>query len=550
MNHVIMFKKKALKIFIAICIFFASIFLVFAIWLGASKVKAGAGDNVIGWAWSGYFGWLSFNSTNETAPSSNYGVSVDSSTGSMNGYAYAVNLVGPDSNKGGYIDFSNASYNKETGQVTGSAYIVGRPADEGKIQLIGSEVSPTVSSYVACYDCEDVCTASQEEIDGNGGECPPGKSDKKCRICFTQKDPLAYCETGCGNICFACGSCSEPSTGEFKCDNCNNCYKYGVGITQTGQWVGWGWNGLDTDGNLEPDAGYGWISFSNVQYGAVPWVEVLNGSVYSGGDIIADKEPPPSRYNVMYLIHANGKTIQNFTCEKEGCQKTNFGDLKFPKLANKYINALGKIDLDGILSGKYGAVENFTDVNDLKKAPLDGKVYHYIGDLTIENPLNFKNGTGQQNGAGLVVVDGNLNIKANITYDDQKIQNFKNLASIGWIIKGDLKINHNVKEIAGAFIVLGKDNAVSCPDLTSFDTNGCGRIDTGTIKDTDPNSSDNFNLKVKGLLMAKQFRFARQYANVLEGSEVIINDGRLSVNTPPGLADLTKALPVFRPSAP
>ena len=46
--------------------------------------------------------------------------------------------------------------------------------------------------------------------------------------------------------------------------------------------------------------------------------------------------------------------------------------------------------------------------------------------------------------------------------------------------------------------------------------------------------------------MARKFNFERQYANFEVGSEVIVYDGRIIANTPPGMEDITKALPVWR----
>jgi len=46
--------------------------------------------------------------------------------------------------------------------------------------------------------------------------------------------------------------------------------------------------------------------------------------------------------------------------------------------------------------------------------------------------------------------------------------------------------------------------------------------------------------------MARRFNFERQYLDQLEGSELIIYDGRLLANTPPGLGDFAQALPIWR----
>jgi len=56
-------------------------------------VRAGAGQNVSGWAWSDNIGWISFNCTDQgTCGASNYGVAVDSGTGDFSGYAWSDNV--------------------------------------------------------------------------------------------------------------------------------------------------------------------------------------------------------------------------------------------------------------------------------------------------------------------------------------------------------------------------------------------------------------------------------------------------------------------------
>ena len=52
-------------------------------------------------------------------------------------------------------------------------------------------------------------------------------------------------------------------------------------------------------------------------------------------------------------------------------------------------------------------------------------------------------------------------------------------------------------------------------------------------------------------MMAKIFKFDRTFTDLQGvplpgGSEIIIYDGRLLANTPPGLGDFAKALPIWR----
>jgi len=54
-------------------------------------------------------------------------------------------------------------------------------------------------------------------------------------------------------------------------------------------------------------------------------------------------------------------------------------------------------------------------------------------------------------------------------------------------------------------------------------------------------------LTVKGLLVAGQFLFNRQFTDEYDSpAEEIIYDGRILANTPPGMYDLVKGLPLWQ----
>ncbi len=52
-------------------------------------------------------------------------------------------------------------------------------------------------------------------------------------------------------------------------------------------------------------------------------------------------------------------------------------------------------------------------------------------------------------------------------------------------------------------------------------------------------------LRVSGLFVARGYSFDRKYTKDLAASEQILYDGRVVANTPPGLSDFTRALPVY-----
>jgi hypothetical protein len=87
-------------------------------------LRAGAGDNIDGWAWSSNVGWISFNCTNlGVCSQSDYGVNIDPGTGIFSGYAWADNV--------GWISFNVAD-------------LSGCPSApcEAKVADIGSQTYP------------------------------------------------------------------------------------------------------------------------------------------------------------------------------------------------------------------------------------------------------------------------------------------------------------------------------------------------------------------------------------------------------------------------
>lgn len=59
--------------------------------VGFAIVRATAGDNISGWAWSSNIGWISFNDTNPRSGGGGYGVTADGN-GNLSGYAWSPNI--------------------------------------------------------------------------------------------------------------------------------------------------------------------------------------------------------------------------------------------------------------------------------------------------------------------------------------------------------------------------------------------------------------------------------------------------------------------------
>lgn len=91
-------ERYAQKVFLLLGLFIAFFFYAL-LSNGTPIVRAGVGDNIEGHAWSSTIGWISFNSTNEVAPTADYGVTIDAG-GNFDGYAWSDTI--------GWIDLSPA----------------------------------------------------------------------------------------------------------------------------------------------------------------------------------------------------------------------------------------------------------------------------------------------------------------------------------------------------------------------------------------------------------------------------------------------------------
>ncbi|MDX9892802.1 MAG: hypothetical protein RB292_00105 [Patescibacteria group bacterium] len=309
--------------------------------------------------------------------------------------------------------------------------------------------------------------------------------------------------------------------------------------------TGWAWNSA-------PDGfGLGWLKFNPSITTISPWLQTKYGDIYARGGLTSSEEPPS--YNATYRILSGGAVTHFLSARGNEWIDSEFGFINFPTPATRYSNVLGEIDFTKLIclsddasrcTNSYGfQVERIVAAGDIPSV-LGGKVYYRQGDLTINSPKEFLNAAGFTNAAGTIVVNGDLIINANLTYDPtDQLTRFRNLASVAWIVKGDLKISPLVTELAGNFIVLGNgDN--NC--LQDAEVEHCGQIYTCY------NSTDcQTRLTVSGLMMARKFYLKREFPIndpdvTIKGSEIIIYDGRLLANTPPGLADFAQALPIWR----
>ena len=301
---------------------------------------------------------------------------------------------------------------------------------------------------------------------------------------------------------------------------------YQVTLDSTGSLTGYAWN------NFSGDRGVGWVQFlGSLNF---PWLETKYGSIYGIGNVGSTGlfNAPSARYNATYCIRTAG-TIVNFSSES-GCTDINYTNLDFPSLSNQYWTIAGLIDFNRLVND-YEQVNFASSDVDASLKPtyitLDNKVYNFTGQLayTIDSPITFYNARGNNSsGAGTIIIDGDLNIDSDMYYEEAVVASqIENLASITWIVKGNVYIDPSVSHLVGNFIVLGDGS-----DTGKFYTGD----DTGIER----------QLVIRGLVMTGQFFLERTYMSGNEPAEQIIYDGRVLVNTPPGMDNVAQGLPIWR----
>lgn len=367
-------------------------------------------------------------------------------------------------------------------------------------------------------DREIVCRFDSDDVDNCPGDlcCPaPSIAPIDPAVPEVRADPqhcvavFGLC-TSEGNICFTDEECIGGDDGGFgKCagDGVTNCKR-------------------DTECEAVGGPCVGADVCSQLLF---PWLETVGGNIFSKKRILAPEAPPAGKFNATFCIDAK-ETILNFRSERCGEQPVADPSLRFdlPKQTNAYAAVLGRIDLPGILAGRYGEVVTVSSPWIIPN-PLDGKVYLATGDLHIDSAQTVMNGAGTVAGNGTVVVlGGDLYIDKNVAYDGNAVTMLKQLASIGWLVlpdangdRGNVFIDGDVQKAAGAFFAGGESIHTVTPPRTDSDV----------------------PLVVEGLMVGKRIYFNRSFKDVGQGSEKVIYDGRSAANPPPGFGDIAKSLP-------
>lgn len=343
------------------------------------------------------------------------------------------------------------------------------------------------------------------------------------------------------------------------------------GRSSTSTLCGWGYNAYGGNPIIGQPQGFAWFNFSpRISTSTKPYFSVEKGNIYAKGSIFTRYQPPVSKYNASYLIESGG-SIVNFvselskTASSQSSSQNYQGELPNRPLIDflgsvatgKYQNALGKLDYKGLITvARQNGLVNYNKYNSIIEelsanfdspfaSALQNKVYLIKQDVTIaNNDLVVRAGSvSNQSGAGLIIVEGDLRISHNIRYEalGTSVQNLRQIPSLVWVVKGDVLIDAGVQEVAGTFIVLGKDTIPDC----SGSVPSCGQFKS--VSGLDAVSQNAYSLKIYGNVLAKKFVLARTKVNVATGdsAEQFINDGRLQSNPPFGLTDLSRVIPRF-----
>lgn len=507
-------------------------------------------DQITGWGWSSNVGWICFGQTCDP----NYICDNVPAGNSCNPLSFGSAVPA-----GGWKLVRNAS----TKALSGWAKVVSLK-DSGWLHLGEGVVTSPGQVGVDCYDCS-YDTSTPPNITG-------------CNTCFTRAKfdgvnlPEANLDSvigGSGNICFDCLNCrenisSDQSSFRVDCSVCGNCRLYG-GVTdnETGGIIGWGWNGNEhpSDPVKVGTEGAGWVQFNALggESGVVyPWLQTLYGAVFSRNKI--RQKTVISGVNATYCIFA--KDVYNFKSGSCG-QNISTIDIKFPQqnqADQSYKNVLGRLDLLGLSSktklsnsvyyNKYNnpIVELAGNQIWNESSIFNNKVYLINGNLTLASGFAVNNAGAGEQGNGLVIINGDLIINSDFDYNNSNIfgLDLKQLASVAWVVKGDVLVAPEVRRIVGAFLVLGaSDNCLyadGSPCSTPVNYPKYLRNQYGVFFSGESDSP----LTVSGLIIAKAFEFSRTYSDIKQGSERIIYDGRLIANPPPGLKSFLESLPVIR----
>lgn len=340
--------------------------------------------------------------------------------------------------------------------------------------------------------------------------------------------------------------------------------EFGV-LYRDGYFEGWAWSGGGTlpGGAFDNSVGFGWISFSSGGAGTDDnqqggFLATEQGDVYARGGIENPYGLSGSDPHATFLLFGSSgaESFVNFeTALGSAGTLGAYTEYDLPDVTVGYKNDLGRIDFEKLTTitnvatdqNVYGDTVVDMELADFSTISgnyfLDGQVIvaqeSGVDEFVLDNAVTFLNGTAvadsgaNYDGSGTIIVNGDLRINANMFYQDSALVDRRNLASVAWIVRGDVIVGENVSNLVGAFFVLG--------DEIIGDGSSDGTVFTLPASDS--------QLTVYGMMMARGFDLQRSYKGqfgVDEPAELFYYDGRVLVNTPPGVKDYTATLPQFQ----
>ncbi|MBI3115408.1 MAG: hypothetical protein HYZ09_02870, partial [Candidatus Kerfeldbacteria bacterium] len=469
-------------------------------------------------------------------------------------------------------------------------------AEEGYIPPVGGSVP---LQPWACNQCG--ASGSSGNSQCGVGRCITGSPANVNEVCLnneqcggTLPDGSDSCQASgrcsdTGEICWTegvvagPGVCAQPATcdglGELVCNECDACSLYGVSIDLNGGGVyGFGYSN-----------DYGFIDFSHAFLYNRSWLQVLRGSIYSRssvGSTVSGKAPgltnPASRgyqCNATFVIRSNG-TITNF-CSVQDPTETPSNDptvspflnpeftrLDVPSVESGLQSNVDAIRLSELITDVASGVEGANGTNKFGQTIVNinsfdtfstvrasygldclgnrvfyrqsGTAFLFDEDWTTSTGHGFNNCVA--GGRGSFVFEGSdVQIEQNLGYDAASVSpaTIAELAALGIIVIPDranpsdvtLTVALNVIQTVGNFFVDGTIEVVGEPSRT--------KTDQQYIND--------------GVMVAQSFEFNRRYEGTIDNpqpSEVIRNDGRLTLNPPPGFQGFASNLPQIREYSP
>lgn len=462
--------------------------------------------NIRGWAWSGTTGWMSLNSANCTDLNSRHPGTCTPAQSLPNGYGLNLNLA---NQSGGSISgYAWSEYlgwvcfgKKPDGTSCGSP-----PRGVSDItftckDLDGATVSCDQLSWNKCSNANKMC--NQASDCGEEATCNfTGNAPSANLTGWAHAVSLAGNEGwidlhgtlpedagwNWAKLYFERGTCSNDTT--LTCTMNSQC---GAGECRPDSSLGAGLGGYAWHyaGGAATAYGMGWVSL-NEQTSEVlfPYLYAEGGDVFSGRGVRTAFPPPKGERNADYLVHVRGESSGDLSarfrsrCTDPVACRTRSYELELPQDPTgdePYTFRLGRFDFQGLMgpmsitdtgTNRYG--HTVVKLNETGLLPgtqgtakadeaLGGRVFVLAPrnpSLTyqISQPLVLQNSnTTSTNGAGTIIVRGNLQVGANVTYEGESVGSERvRLASAVWIVLGDVIVEPGVSKLAGTFIILGR----------------------------------------------------------------------------------------------